>query len=133
MKLTFTSALTNILSALPFPFFSIYLDFTYRSMSGYLVMMIALTSFLILSVKRRTPLLLFNGSVLSTIILLILNQSMANTEGWPTYSKPFSSSTLILTIFVIGLFSQFLFYFFLVESKKKDEQVIELKSHLASF
>lgn len=108
MKKIVIGILIACLYSFPFVYFSMYQDFKYRSMRGYLLMIVA-TFLLALLGKfssNFTPLIL--GNIVSGIVSFYFNSKMMGIDRWNFYFKPFSPSTLLVIVIVLNLIPQLL-------------------------
>lgn len=118
MKNKFYSLFFLVLFAMPFPFISIYLDFKYGSMIGYLIM---ITAYIVLIygcklIKNNKIYLYGNG--ISVIVSLIFIQSVAH-ESWYYYFKPLTPVQLLIFLALLGLILQLSAWYFITKNLEK--------------
>ncbi|WP_075809212.1 hypothetical protein [Paraclostridium sordellii] len=94
MKRTIINILNLILSGVPFIFISMYLDYTKRSIIGYLIMI--LTYILLASInsaKVKKTIILGNLISYSLSYVFIINMTIG---PWDGYFKPFSTTDFLM-------------------------------------
>ncbi|CEQ11442.1 Uncharacterised protein [[Clostridium] sordellii] len=104
MKRTIINILNLILSGVPFIFISMYLDYTKRSMVGYLIMILAyilLAS--INSAKVKKTIILGNLISYSLSYVFIINMPI---EPWDGYFKPFSTTDFLMFATALSILMQ---------------------------
>lgn len=104
MKKTIINILNLILSGVPFIFISMYLDYTKRSMIGYLIMI--LTYILLASInsaKIKKTIVLGNLISYSLSYVFIINIPIG---PWDGYFKPFSTTDFLIFATVLSILMQ---------------------------
>ncbi|MDF2858043.1 MAG: hypothetical protein K0Q87_3894 [Neobacillus sp.] len=98
-----------LLYCFPFVYYSMKLDFTNRSMIGYLIMIVS-TSILAFLTKyfcNHIPFII--GNILSMIISFYFSGGMSDIEMWEGgYFTPFNPSLLIVVVSLINLIPQYI-------------------------
>lgn len=120
MKKHIISILILLIYGTPFVFISMYLDYTQRSMLGYLLM---ISAYIFLSCIHR-----FNNNkfiiFLGNIISFALSYSLANrvtSGGWGGYFKPFLPSDFVIFVTILSILIQ-IFLKNLVKKKTKSKE-----------
>lgn len=120
MKKHIISILILLIYGTPFVFISMYLDYTQRSMLGYLLM---ISAYIFLSCIHR-----FNNNkfiiFLGNIISFALSYSLANrvtSGGWGGYFKPFWPSDFVIFVTILSILIQ-IFLKNLVKKKTKSKE-----------
>ncbi len=108
MKKIVIGILIVCLYCFPFVYFSMYQDFEYGSMRGYLLMIMGtfLLAFFGIMYSSLTPLIL--GNIVSGIVSFYFNSHMMGVERWNFYFKPFPPSMLLVIVIILNLIPQFL-------------------------
>jgi hypothetical protein len=120
MKKIWIGIVIIILYSVPFAYFSLYQDFTNRSLVGYLIMVIvtAILAFLGQYFSSFIPLII--GNILTTLVSIYFYLEIGNTEGWDEgYFKPFYPLQLIIVLSVLNLVPQFFAALFAHVKKSK--------------
>lgn len=117
MKKHIISILILLIYGTPFVFISMYLDYTQRSMLGYLLM---ISAYIFLSCIHR-----FNNNkfiiFLGNIISFALSYSLANRVTSGRYFKPFWPSDFVIFVTILSILIQ-IFLKNLVKKKTKSKE-----------
>ncbi|WP_047984360.1 hypothetical protein [Ornithinibacillus californiensis] len=120
MKKPWIGIVIIIFYSIPFAYFSLYQDFTNRSLVGYLIMVLitAILAFFGQYFSSFIPLII--GNILSTLVSIYVYLELGNTEGLDEgYFKPFYPLQLIIVLSVLNLVPQFFAAFFAHVKKTK--------------
>lgn len=91
----------------PFVYFSMYQDFSNRSMLGYLFMIVATSLFAFFGKLFSNSISLIIGNILSVIISFYFISEMTGNERWGGYFKPLTPYQLLILISFLNLIPQF--------------------------
>ncbi|TAN65025.1 hypothetical protein WS9_013020 [Paraclostridium sordellii 8483] len=89
----------------PFVFISMYLDYTQRSMLGYLFMV---SSYIFLSCipkLNNNKYIFFLGNLISFLLSFLLSNKITS-GGWGGYFKPFYPSDFVIFITILSILLQ---------------------------
>ncbi|MFB1099423.1 hypothetical protein [Terribacillus sp. JSM ZJ617] len=106
MKKAVVGILIVCLYCFPYVYNSMYQDFTYRSMLGYLLMLVATLLLSFLGKLFSHPIYLIIGNILSVIISFYFISQMAWNEDWGGYFKPLTPNQLLIFASVLFLIPQ---------------------------
>lgn len=118
MKNKFYSQILLILFGLPFPFISMYLDFKFGTMIGYLIMIgayIALVYGCQLINEKKVNLY---GNAISVVISLFFIQRIT-FESWSYYFNPLTPYQLLIFLAALGVLIQFSAGYFINRNLEK--------------
>lgn len=104
--------------SIPYVFLAMYGGVVGRTMGLYVPLIVCLTLLCLLAIKTHNVLTLLVGNVcsfISSYMFMIHYQ----TEKWVWYSKPFSSSGLLIMISIIAFSAQIIMIYFLEMKKSK--------------
>lgn len=91
---------------IPFSFLSMYIDFRFGSLAGYLMMLI-IPALLAFNLQRLSkPYLVFLGNIVSIIISWVFLFNMSGNSGWGIYFKPFTPIVMLTLISILQLIPQ---------------------------
>lgn len=117
MKKHTISILILLIYGTPFVFISMYLDYTQRSMLGYLLMISAYIFLSCTHIFNNNKFIIFLGNIIS----FALSYSLANiipSDGWYGYFKPFWHNDFVIFVTILSILIQ-LFLKILVKKKTK--------------
>ncbi|GAA0102848.1 hypothetical protein UT300012_35630 [Paraclostridium bifermentans] len=117
MKKHTISILILLIYGTPFVFISMYLDYTQRSMLGYLLMISAYIFLSCTHIFNNNKFIIFLGNIIS----FALSYSLANiipSDGWDGYFKPFWHNDFVIFVTILSILIQ-LFLKILVKKKTK--------------
>ncbi|PAE15873.1 hypothetical protein CHH91_11795 [Virgibacillus sp. 7505] len=106
MKKAVVGILIVCLYCFPYVYNSMYQDFTYRSMLGYLLMLVATLLLSFLGKLFSHPIYLIIGNIFSVIISFYFISQMAWNEDWGGYFKPLTPNQLLIFASVLFLIPQ---------------------------
>lgn len=94
-----------LLYCIPYPFLSMYIDYSNGSMVGYIIM-IAVTSIIAFCATRikYIPALMIGNVALAIISYYFSGQITSEKWGW--YFKPFTASQLSIIVSLVNLLPQ---------------------------
>lgn len=101
MKNKLYSLLFLLLFALPFPFISMYLDFKYGTMLGYLIMIAVYVALTYGCRRINNHKVYLYGNGISVVVSLIFMQSVTY-ESWSYYFTPLSPVQLLFFIAILA-------------------------------
>lgn len=103
---------------IPYVYLSMMVDFTYRTIFGYLIM-IAMTSFLAFSGKRSRQLLsVFLGNLTSTCFSLwLITRTPDELAPWDGFFKPFDGFHMVIIASVLNFIPQAIAIWLATEKK----------------
>lgn len=108
MKKAVVGILIVCLYCFPYVYNSMYQDFTYRSMLGYLIMLVATLLLPFFGKLFSHPIYLLIGNILSVIISFYFINEMSWNEDWGGYFKPLTPNQLLIFASVLFLIPQFI-------------------------
>ena len=117
MKKHTISILILLIYGTPFVFISMYLDYTQRSMLGYLLMISAYIFLSCTHIFNNNKFIIFLGNIIS----FALSYSLANiipSDGWDGYFQPFWHNDFVIFVTILSILIQ-LFLKILVKKKTK--------------
>jgi len=104
----------------PFVYFSMYQDFSKRSMLGYLLMIVVTSLLAFFGKLFSNSISLIIGNVLSVIISFYFISEITGNERWGGYFKPLTPYQLLILVSFLNLIPQF-FAFKLANRHKKEK------------
>ncbi|MFD2444750.1 hypothetical protein ACFSO7_12315 [Bacillus sp. CGMCC 1.16607] len=102
-----TNILILCLFCFPFVYFSMYQDFTDRSMFGYLIMIVATSLLAFLGKFNGNSFPIYLGNIASGFISYYFISEMAGNERWNGYFKPLTPNQFLLLVTFLNLIPQF--------------------------
>ncbi|MFD3449313.1 hypothetical protein ACFDTO_32575 [Microbacteriaceae bacterium 4G12] len=91
----------------PFVYFSMYQDFTNRSMIGYIIMIIATSLIAFVGKFFNSIIPVIIGNITSAIISYYFINQVTGSEEWGGYFKPLTPSELLVLVSFLNLIPQF--------------------------
>ncbi|MGL5651667.1 MAG: hypothetical protein ACRDDE_07920 [Paraclostridium sp.] len=120
MKKHIISILILLIYGTPFAFISMYLDYTQRSMLGYLLMISAYIFLSCIHIFNNNKFIIFLGNIISFVLSYLLANRIPS-DGWDGYFKPFWHNDFIIFITILSILLQ-LFFKILVKKKTKSKE-----------
>lgn len=108
MKKNIVSILILLIYATPFVFISMYLDYTQRSMLGYLIMILAYIFLSCIHKLNNNKYIIFLGNFISFLLSYLL-ANRVTSGGWGGYFKPFGPSDFVIFITILSILLQLFF------------------------
>ena len=92
----------------PFVYFSMYQDFTNRSMLGYFIMVVVTSLLAFFSQLIHNLVSIIIGNFISGIISFYFISEMSGNEQWSGYFKPLTPYQLLILVSILNLIPQLL-------------------------
>ena len=109
MKKHAMGILIFLLYGMPFVFISMYADFRFHNMFGYLIMICSMSLFTYAAIRFSQIWASVIGNTLSAATSYVCLVKMDGNESWGGYFKPFYPETLFVLVSLLILVPQMLF------------------------
>lgn len=120
MKKYIIRILILLIYGTPFVFISMYLDYTQRSMLGYLLMISAYIFLSCINKFNNNKYIIFLGNIISFVLSYLLADIIPR-DGWDGYFKPFWHNDFVIFITILSILLQ-LFLKILIKKKTKSKE-----------